>query len=71
MHVAALDLPPLALKHLQAVHDFHQPPSSMIVLRVTSTLAQGAAQLLPVRTSLLLADEGHLMLASTLAEGHL
>ena len=42
VHVAALDLPPLALHHLQPVHDIQLPPLSMIVLRVTHTRAQRA-----------------------------
>ena len=70
MHVAALYLPPLALQHLQPVHDLHLHPA-MIVLRVTGPLAQRAVQLCPVHTSLFLADEGHPEVASTLAGGEL
>ena len=70
MHVAALDLPPLALQHLQPVHDLHLHPA-MIVLRVTRTLAQRAIKFTPVHTSVFLADEGHPEVASTLAGGEL
>jgi hypothetical protein len=41
----------------------------MIVLGVTGPLAKGAIQLPPMDASLFLAEEGHLELAVTWAEG--